>query len=63
MVRTGGISYKINPTAKMGSRISDIVLTKTNEKLDASKSYKVAGWSTVGAKVRVNQFGKQLKLT
>ena len=50
MVRTGGISYKINPTAKMGERISDIVLTKTNEKLDASKSYKVAGWSTVGAK-------------
>lgn len=49
MVRTGGISYKINPTAKMGERISDIVLTKTGEKLDASKAYKVAGWSTVGA--------------
>ena len=49
MVRTGGISYKINPKAKMGERISDIVLTKTGEKLDASKSYKVAGWSTVGA--------------
>jgi S-sulfosulfanyl-L-cysteine sulfohydrolase len=49
MVRTGGISYKINPTAKMGERITDIVLTKTGEKLDASKSYKVAGWSTVGA--------------
>ncbi len=50
MVRTGGISYRINPTAKMGERITDIVLTKTGEKLDASKSYKVAGWSTVGAK-------------
>ena len=50
MVRTGGISYKINPIAKMGERITDIVLTKTGEKLDASKSYKVAGWSTVGAK-------------
>jgi len=49
MVRTGGISYKINPKAKMGERISDIVLTKTGEKLDASKAYKVAGWSTVGA--------------
>lgn len=49
MVRTGGISYKINPTAKMGERITDIVLTKTGEKLDASKAYKVAGWSTVGA--------------
>jgi S-sulfosulfanyl-L-cysteine sulfohydrolase len=49
MVRTGGISYKINPKAKMGERISDIVLTKTGQKLDAKKSYKVAGWSTVGA--------------
>lgn len=49
MVRTGGISYKINPKAKMGERISDIVLTKTGQKLDANKSYKVAGWSTVGA--------------
>ncbi|MDZ7818916.1 MAG: thiosulfohydrolase SoxB [Aliarcobacter sp.] len=50
MVRTGGISYKINPKAKMGERITDIVLTKTGEKLQASKAYKVAGWSTVGAK-------------
>jgi S-sulfosulfanyl-L-cysteine sulfohydrolase len=49
MVRTGGISYRINPKAKMGERISEIVLSKTGEKLQASKSYKVAGWSTVGA--------------
>jgi len=50
MVRTGGISYKIDPKAKMGSRISDIVLTKTGEKLDASKAYRISGWSTVGSK-------------
>ena len=50
MVRTGGISYRINPTGKMGERISDITLTKNGQKLDASKSYKVAGWSTVGSK-------------
>jgi len=50
MVRTGGISYRINPTAKMGNRISDITLSKNGKKLDASKMYKVAGWSTVGAK-------------
>ena len=50
MVRTGGISYKINPTAKMGERITDITLTKSGKKLDPSKSYKVAGWSTVGSK-------------
>lgn len=50
MVRTGGISYRIDPKAKMGERVTDIVLTKTRKKIDASKSYKVAGWSTVGAK-------------
>jgi len=50
MVRTGGISYKINPTAKMGERISEITLTKTGKRLEANKSYKVAGWSTVGSK-------------
>uniref|UniRef100_UPI0040477969 thiosulfohydrolase SoxB n=1 Tax=Aliarcobacter sp. TaxID=2321116 RepID=UPI0040477969 len=50
MVRTGGISYKINPKAKIGERISDITLTKTGMKIEANKSYKVAGWSTVGAK-------------
>jgi S-sulfosulfanyl-L-cysteine sulfohydrolase len=49
MVRTGGISYKINPKGKMGERITDIVLTKTGMKIDANKSYKVAGWSTVNA--------------
>lgn len=50
MVRTGGISYKINPTAQMGKRISDIQLTRNGAKLEASKNYKVAGWSTVGSK-------------
>eukprot|EP01029_Cantina_marsupialis_P001047 TRINITY_DN10855_c0_g1_i1.p1 TRINITY_DN10855_c0_g1~~TRINITY_DN10855_c0_g1_i1.p1 ORF type:complete len:592 (-),score=151.20 TRINITY_DN10855_c0_g1_i1:306-2081(-) len=50
MVRTGGISYKINPKAKMGERISEITLTKNGKKLEANKMYKVAGWSTVGAK-------------
>jgi sulfur-oxidizing protein SoxB len=50
MVRTGGISYKINPTEKIGNRISSITLTSTGEKIEANKSYKVAGWSTVGSK-------------
>ncbi len=49
MVRTGGISYKINPSAKIGERISDITLTRNGEKLQAKKEYQVAGWSTVGA--------------
>jgi sulfur-oxidizing protein SoxB len=49
MVRTGGISYKIDPLAKMGSRITEIYLSN-GKKLEANKNYKVAGWSTVGAK-------------
>ena len=50
MVRTGGISYRINPKGKMGERISNLQLTKNGKKLEANKSYKVAGWSTVGSK-------------
>ena len=50
MVRTGGISYRINPKGKMGERISNLQLTKNGKRLEANKSYKVAGWSTVGSK-------------
>ena len=50
MVRTGGISYRINPKAGFGKRISNITMTKTGKPLEAKKMYKVAGWSTVGAK-------------
>jgi len=49
MVRTGGISYRFNPTAQMGKRVTNIHLTKTKKPLEASKMYKVAGWSTVGS--------------
>jgi sulfur-oxidizing protein SoxB len=49
MVRTGGLSYKIDPTQKMGKRISD-VRTLDGKPLDPNKKYKVAGWSTVNSK-------------
>lgn len=49
MVRTGGISYKINPMEVIGKRISNITLTKTGKKLEANKKYVVAGWSTVNS--------------
>jgi len=48
MVRTGGNSYRIDPKAKMGNRITNIELSN-GKKLEASKKYKVAGWSTVGS--------------
>jgi sulfur-oxidizing protein SoxB len=49
MVRTGGISYTINPKATIGKRITNITMTKTGKKMEANKKYKVAGWSTVNA--------------
>jgi len=49
MVRTGGISYTIDPTKTIGNRISNITLLN-GKKLEANKKYKVAGWATVGSK-------------
>lgn len=49
MVRTGGLSYTIDPTKTIGNRITNLQLTN-GKKIEASKKYKVAGWSTVGSK-------------
>jgi len=49
MVRTGGISYRINPMNEVGKRITNIVMTKTGLPMDYNKKYKVAGWSTVNS--------------
>ncbi|MEA3513550.1 MAG: thiosulfohydrolase SoxB [Campylobacterota bacterium] len=49
MVRTGGISYRINPMKPVGHRITNIVMTKTGLPMDPKKRYKVAGWSTVNS--------------
>jgi sulfur-oxidizing protein SoxB len=47
MVRVGGMTYAIDPRAKVGARISDL---RFQEKpLEASKRYKVAGWAPVAA--------------
>jgi sulfur-oxidizing protein SoxB len=47
MVRVGGLGYRIDIGAPMGSRISDMTLLKTGEPLDAAKSYTVTGWASV----------------
>ena len=47
MVRTGGLGYKIDVTQPQGRRITDMTLLKTGEKIDASKTYVVAGWASV----------------
>ncbi len=48
MVRLGGMDYVIDPLGKMGSRISSMQLDDGTP-IEAGKSYKVAGWATVGS--------------
>jgi sulfur-oxidizing protein SoxB len=48
MVRTGGLSYRCDPLAGMGSRISELTLAN-GKPIDAGKNYRVSGWATVGA--------------
>ncbi len=45
MVRVGGLTYAIDPSARIGARISDLRLK--DEPLGADKAYKVAGWAPV----------------
>jgi sulfur-oxidizing protein SoxB len=47
MVRAGGLGYKIDVTAPIGSRISDMTLLKTGQPLDPAKNYVVTGWASV----------------
>ncbi|WP_406645281.1 thiosulfohydrolase SoxB [Aliisedimentitalea scapharcae] len=47
MVRIGGMGYRIDITKPQGSRISDMTLLKTGEKIDPAKTYVVAGWASV----------------
>jgi S-sulfosulfanyl-L-cysteine sulfohydrolase len=47
MVRVGGMTYAIEPRAKIGARISDLRLR--GKPLEAHKRYKVAGWAPVAA--------------
>jgi sulfur-oxidizing protein SoxB len=47
MVRVAGMTYAIEPRAKVGARISDLRLR--GKPLEARKRYKVAGWAPVAA--------------
>ncbi len=50
MVRVGGLTYACNPLAAMGRRIDDMRLD--GKPIDASRSYKVAGWAPVSEEAR-----------
>jgi sulfur-oxidizing protein SoxB len=47
MVRVGGMGYRIDINKPQGDRITEMTLLKTGEKIEASKSYTVAGWASV----------------
>jgi sulfur-oxidizing protein SoxB len=46
MVRVGGIHYTVDPSKKIGHRISDMTLD--GKPVDPGKTYTVAGWAPVG---------------
>ncbi len=50
MVRVGGMQYTIDPTASAGNRISDMRIG--DQTIEASKTYKVAGWAPVSEAAR-----------
>ena len=50
MVRVGGLQYTCNPTAKMGERIQNMMLS--GQPIDPAKNYKVAGWAPVSEEAK-----------
>jgi len=49
MVRVGGMNYACDPLAGPGRRISAMTLADGTP-VDAGKTYRVAGWATVGSR-------------
>ncbi len=47
MVRVGGMGYQINPTGKIGNRITNMTLLKSGKLLDAEREYVVSGWASI----------------
>ncbi len=49
MVRLGGMDYSCEPGQEFGKRIDNMTLDN-GTKIEANKTYRVAGWATVGSK-------------
>jgi sulfur-oxidizing protein SoxB len=47
MVRMGGLGYRIDISAGVGQRISDMTLLSTGDAIDPSRTYTVGGWASV----------------
>ena len=53
MVRVGGLKYTMDPLARIGKRITDMEIK--GKKVEANKTYLVAGWASVGEPVNAEQ--------
>ncbi|MGR3500660.1 MAG: thiosulfohydrolase SoxB [Limimaricola soesokkakensis] len=47
MVRVGGMGYRIDIAQPQGSRVTEMTLLSSGDKIDPSKTYVVAGWASV----------------
>jgi sulfur-oxidizing protein SoxB len=47
MVRMGGLGYRIDVSAPIGQRISDMTLLASGDAIDPERSYVVGGWASV----------------
>ncbi len=47
MVRAGGLAYTLDIDKPVGQRVSDMILLRNGEKIDAAKTYTVSGWASV----------------
>jgi sulfur-oxidizing protein SoxB len=47
MVRTGGLAWSFDPGAGMGSRVQDLTLLRSGQRIEPARSYTVAGWASV----------------
>ncbi|GAD57449.1 thiosulfohydrolase SoxB [Limimaricola cinnabarinus] len=47
MVRVGGMGYRIDIAQPQGSRVTEMTLLSSGEKIDPAKTYVVAGWASV----------------
>ncbi|GAB6043313.1 thiosulfohydrolase SoxB [Endothiovibrio diazotrophicus] len=58
MVRVGGLKYAIDPTQKIGSRITAMELK--GKPIDPAKKYSVAGWASVSKPLEGNPVWEQV---
>jgi S-sulfosulfanyl-L-cysteine sulfohydrolase len=45
MIRCGGLAYTIDPGKPAGQRISDVLVLRTDQPVQATKEYAVTGWA------------------